>query len=173
MKLAELLAKVAPTVATLLSGPLAGLAVQAVADALSVPRERVAEVLGGQLTGEQIVQLRGAEQALAAKLKELDLRAEELAVADRTSAREREVRSGGRTTPALAWIIIVSFVVMAFGVLFGRITAESVLAGTVIGYLSAKAEQVLSYYFGSSRGSDDKNTLLARMQSGRRQSAFE
>ena len=173
MKLPELLAKVAPTVAQLIGGPLAGLAVEALAEAFGVPKERVGEVLAGMLTGEQIVQLKAAERAVEIKLKELDIRAEELAVADRSSAREREVKRRDRTTPALAWIIIVSFVVMAFGVLFGRITAESVLAGTVIGYLSAKAEQVLSYYFGSSRGSDDKNALLARIQSGRRQSPLE
>jgi hypothetical protein len=173
MKLPELLGRVAPTVATLLGGPLAGLAVEAVAEALGVSKERVEEVLTGTLGGEQIVQLKAAERAVALKLKELDIRAEELAVADRSSAREREVKRRDRTTPALAWIVILSFVVMAFGVLFGRITAESVLAGTVIGYLSAKAEQVLSYYFGSSRGSDDKNALLARMQSVRRQSPLE
>ena len=49
-----------------------------------------------------------------------------------------------------------------FSVLFGEITAESAIAGTVIGYLSAKAEQVTAYYFGSSAGSKAKTDLMAR-----------
>ena len=37
-----------------------------------------------------------------------------------------------------------------------------VLAGTLVGHLSAKCEQVLAYYFGSSRSSDRKTELLAQ-----------
>jgi|GEM_PF-4281121 len=33
---------------------------------------------------------------------------------------------------------------------------------TLIGYVSAKAEQVVSYYFGSSAGSSRKDALLAQ-----------
>jgi hypothetical protein len=165
MKLTDVLKQIAPTIATLLGGPLAGLAAEAVSAAMGVPKERVEEILQkGQLSGEQIVQLRTAEQALTVKLKELDIRLEEIGVDDRKSARQREEKVGGRTTAVLAWVVVGAFVGMAFGVLFGSLKAESVLAGTVIGYLSAKAEQVLSYYFGSSRGSDDKNNLIAKLQ---------
>ena len=61
----------------------------------------------------------------------------------------------------LAYTIIFAFVAMAFSVLFGTMTAESTLAGAVIGYLSAKAEQVVAYYFGSSAGSAAKTAILA------------
>jgi hypothetical protein len=37
------------------------------------------------------------------------------------------------------------------------------MVGTLIGYASAKADQVVSYYFGSSAGSDRKNVLIDRM----------
>lgn len=46
--------------------------------------------------------------------------------------------------------------------LFGQVQADTVLAGTVIGYLSAKAEQVVAYYFGSTAGSAKKSELLAQ-----------
>ena len=49
---------------------------------------------------------------------------------------------------------------MAYGVLFMHISVDSALAGTVIGYLSAKAEQVLTYYFGSTIGSKMKTRML-------------
>ena len=44
---------------------------------------------------------------------------------------------------------------------------DSVLAGTLVGYLSAKAEQVLAYYFGSTKGSADKTALLADATRGK------
>jgi hypothetical protein len=37
--------------------------------------------------------------------------------------------------------------------------------GTLIGYLSAKSEQILAYYFGSSKSSDHKTELLAKAPS--------
>jgi hypothetical protein len=33
--------------------------------------------------------------------------------------------------------------------------------GTVVGYVAANAQQVVSYFFGSSRGSQDKSAAMA------------
>lgn len=166
--LTSILKAIAPTAATLLTGPLGGLAVHAIGEALGMSeptRQKIEDTLtSGQLTGEQIVAIRGAEQALKVRMRELDIRVEELEVQDRSNAREMQVRTGSRVTPALALGVVGGFMAMAGGVLFGKVTPDSVLAGTIIGYISAKAEQVLSYYFGSSRGSDDKSGMLARLQ---------
>jgi hypothetical protein len=35
------------------------------------------------------------------------------------------------------------------------------IIGTLIGYVSAKADQVVSYYFGSSSGSKDKTAAMS------------
>jgi len=40
-----------------------------------------------------------------------------------------------------------------------------VMAGTLIGYLSAKADQVLSFFFGSTAGSQRKTELLSKAES--------
>jgi hypothetical protein len=40
------------------------------------------------------------------------------------------------------------------------------LVGTMIGYASAKADQVVSYYFGSSAGSKAKDETIRRQSEG-------
>jgi hypothetical protein len=166
--LTSILKAVAPLAATLITGPLGGLAVSALGEALGMSeptRQKIEEVLtSGTLTGEQIAALRQADNALKVRMRELDIKVEELEVEDRKSARDRETKTGGITTPVLAWVVVGGFLAMAGGILFGGAKVESVVAGTIIGYVSAKAEQVLSYYFGSSRGSDDKSGMLARLQ---------
>lgn len=162
------LKKLAPTLITTLGGPLAGLAVEAASAALGwndATKEQVIEKLGaGSLSGAEIVALKQAEQALVLRLKELDIRFEELDVQDRQGARDREAKVGGVMTPALAALVVGAFVGVVFMTLFGSVTVDGVLAGTLIGYLSAKAEQVMSYYFGSSRGSDVKTLMIDKMQ---------
>jgi len=172
MDFGDILKKLAPTAATLLAGPLAGLAVQAIGDALGMEdatQDKITAALtSGNLTGDQVVAMRHADDALKVKMTELGIRAEELVIADRQSAREREVKVGGWTVPSLAWIIVIGFLTMAYGILFGSVAADSVIAGTIIGYVSAKCEQVLSYYFGSSRGSDEKNGVISKIASAMR-----
>lgn len=160
---------VVPTVARALGGPLAGLAVDIVGKALGLEdatQKKIEDILRGPLTGDQIVALKQAEIQLELRLKELDIQLDQLEVQDRMNARDREVKAGGKTTSILAWMVMGAFVGMLFAVLFGWARVDSVLAGTIIGYASAKADQVLSYYFGSSRGSDDKTKIIDKMSQG-------
>ena len=159
------LGTIAPTAATLLGGPLAGLAVDALGKALGMEQPTVetvkAALTTGQLTGDQIVAVKQAEQALVLRMRELDIEADRLEMQDRDSARVREASVKDTVNAWLAAVIVGSFVLMVFGTLLGWTKAETVLAGTLIGYLSAKAEQVLAYYFGSTKGSAQKTKLLA------------
>lgn len=160
---------IAPTVATALGGPLAGLAVEAVGAAFGwtdATKDKVQDALTkGQLTGDQLVQLKQAELALQQKQQELGFQFAELEFKDRDSARQRESSVKDATNKILAYTIVGSFIAMVGAALLGYAKVESALAGTLVGYLSAKAEQVLAYYFGSSRGSEAKTELLARAPS--------
>lgn len=84
--------------------------------------------------------------------------------ADRDSARKRDVDSKDGTNRTLAYIVIGSFIAMTAATLMGWAKADSVMAGTLIGYLSAKAEQVIAFYFGSTSGSQRKTELLSQAQ---------
>jgi hypothetical protein len=107
--------------------------------------------------------LKKADQDFAVRLKELDIDLERINAADRDSARRREVDSKDPWTPRiLGGVIIGGFFATVFAILFGYGVADSALAGALIGYVSAKAEQVVSYYFGSSAGSKAKTDAMAR-----------
>lgn len=156
---------VAPTVATVLGGPLAGLAVEAVGAAFGweeSTKEKVeAALTNGQLSGDQLLQLKQAELALIEKEQELGFKFAELDIRDRDSARNREVQVKDNTNKILAYTVVGAFVALVAGTMLGWAKVDSALAGTLVGYLSAKAEQVLAYYFGSTKGSADKTALLA------------
>lgn len=155
---------VAPTIATALGGPLAGVAVKAIATGLGKPDAKEAELAEIVASGDPqtLVRLREIDNQFLKDMEALGVDLERIAAEDRANAREREKALGGDwTVRILAYTIVGSFCALVFSVLFGQITAESTIAGAVIGYLSAKAEQVVSYYFGSSAGSKAKTDILS------------
>jgi hypothetical protein len=157
---------IAPTVATALGGPLAGLAVEAVGSAFGwedATKEKVQDMLTkGQLSGEQLTQLKQAEMSMLEKERELGFKFAELDFKDRDSARQREIAVKDNTNKILAYTVVGAFVALVAGTLLGWARVDSALAGTLVGYLSAKAEQVLAYYFGSTKGSAEKTAIIAR-----------
>lgn len=159
---------IAPTLATALGGPLAGLAVEAIGKAVGMDQPTVKKVQDaftkGQLTGDQIMQIKQAELALQTKMRELDISEEQLTVSDRDSARKREMSVQDKTNRNLAYIVVGAFLALVGSTILGYAKVDSVLAGTLVGYLSAKCEQVLAYYFGSSKSSDRKTELLSQAQ---------
>lgn len=168
MNFKDVLKAIAPTVASALGGPLAGAAVSALGGILGLSeatQEKIANVIqNGQMTPEQVASIKALELQYQNEEKERGFRYAELEFQDRDSARNREIQTKDSTNKILAFTIVGSFIAMVGAALLGYAKVESALAGTLVGYLSAKAEQVLAYYFGSSRGSDAKTELLAKAQ---------
>ncbi len=167
----KIVAAVAPTLATALGGPLAGMAAAAVSDALlGRPNGSEAEIVTALQAGgaEALARLRAADQAFAIRMRELDIDVDKLHQLDRASARDREAKTGDRHTPrVLAGVIVSGFLLTVWYVLSGQVEGlkdpvAAGLIGTLIGYVSAKADQVVSYYFGSSAGSAAKTELLGK-----------
>ena len=164
----SIVSSVAPWIGTALGGPLGGMAVTAVADALGLSDKTEAAIknaLSGA-TPEQLIAIKQADNAFAVQMQELGFQntqaLEQIAASDRNSARQREMTVQDWTPRIIGYLMIGGFLVMAWSVLFGKVEADTVLAGTVIGYLSAKAEQVIAYYFGSTAGGQRKSELLAK-----------
>jgi hypothetical protein len=159
---------VAPWLATALGGPLAGEAVQVIGNALGLSEKTEATIknaLAG-LTPEQMLAIKQADNEFALRMQQAGFAnveaMEALHVQDVSSARDRQVQTKDSTNTVLAYTVVGSFIAMVGTTLLGYSSIDSALAGTLVGYLSAKAEQVMSYYFGSSKGSDRKTELLAQ-----------
>lgn len=162
----NIIGTVAPTLAAALGGPLAGLAVDAIGKAIGLDSPTIKNVQdsfsAGHLTSDQIAQLKQAELALQVKMRELDISEEQLYFSDRDSARKRESIVQDKTNRNLAYVIVSAFIALVAASILGYAKVDSALAGTLVGYLSAKCEQVLAYYFGSSKSSDRKTELLSQ-----------
>lgn len=72
------------------------------------------------------------------------------------------------TFNVLAVLIIVGFFLVVYLVITGKMSNADpnllVMIGSVIGYSSAKADQVVSYFFGSSKSSADKDKTISDMK---------
>lgn len=163
----KLLGAVAPTLATALGGPLAGLGVEAIGKAFGMEQPTIKKVQDaftqGQLTGDQIAALREAEFALHARMKELDIQEEQLVYADRDSARKMQTSTRSIVPPLLAGIVVALVCFAEGSMLLGKVGGEvdHIVLGRILGTLDSALMLVLNFYFGSSIGSERKTEIIA------------
>ena len=116
------LKQIAPTVASALGGPLAGIAVSAIAKAVGVEEDKVNDLISsGKMTPDQIAQLKNAEIELKKQENELGLNFEKLAVDDRKSAREMQIATRSWVPPLLAGTITLGFFGILILLLLGKV----------------------------------------------------
>jgi len=163
----EWLKSIAPTVATALLGPLGGVAVSALGELLGVSgatQEKITSAIkAGNLTPDQITKLKELEIEYQNNEKERGFKYSELAFKDRDSARKANV-SGG-TQKMLFWLSLVLLVctlgteitVIFYG--YPEKTPE-IVVGRVLGLMDAVAMMVMSYWYGTTSSSADKNKML-------------
>ena len=155
------LEQIAPTIATCLGGPLAGLAVSAVSKALGVSQEDAKEMMdSGKMSADQIAQVKVAEIELQKQAQSLGLNFEQLAVEDRKSARDMQTTTQSFIPPLLSIIVTFGF----FGILGYLMVTPSDSANTplmiMLGCLGTAWTGIIAFYFGSSAGSQKKDQML-------------
>ena len=154
------LMQIAPTIATALGGPLGGLAYEAVSKVLGISQDDAKKMLDdGKLSSDQIASVQQAEIALKAKAQELGLDFEQLAVADRTSARNMQSSTHSFIPPMLAIGITIGFFGILYALMTDKVTKSDELM-IMLGSLSTAWTGVIAFYFGSSAGSQKKDELL-------------
>lgn len=157
------LKQIAPTIATALGGPLAGMAVSAIAKAVGVDEDKVQDLISSnKMTPEQIAQVKIAEIELKKQENELGLNFEALAVDDRKSAREMQAATRSIVPPALAGAITLGFFGILSMLLFGQVDGNNPTILMMLGSLSTAWTGIIAYYFGSSAGSQAKTEMLSK-----------
>lgn len=160
---------VAPTIATALGGPLAGLAVEAVGKAFGMSEattEKVEQALtAGQLTGEQLLALKQAELELKKSEEELGFKFADLEVQDRRDARAMEVATRSPMPALLTILITLGFFGILVGMLAGHLQADSnPVMLMMLGALGSGWTASLAFWLGTTHGSAQKTEILARTQ---------
>jgi hypothetical protein len=157
---------IAPTVATALGGPLAGLAVDAVGSALGwtdTTKEKVEDAFSkGQMTGDQILALKQAEIALVAQEKELGFKFSELEYRDRQGARDMQTATKSYMPAVLSALVTIGYFSILIGMMRGALKVDDSQALLImLGSLGTAWGAVMAFWFGSTHGSAEKTRLLA------------
>ena len=165
---------IAPTLGLALGGPVAGMAIKVLADKVlgnpDASEQDVAAVLAsGQLTGEQIVALKQADQDFSIRLREMDIDLEKLNQVGEI-ARLKDIQDARAQTVALANVgsalawgapVISALITITFGLCIWLlfIRGDEVhanifsLINILFGALTAAFIQTTTYWLGSSAGS--------------------
>lgn len=166
-----ILAALAPTVATVLGGPLAGMATTAMIGALGLTpdasKDDIMKAIAGA-TPEQLLKLKEVEAKLIIDLKTLDVDITRIDAADRDSARKREMATNDWTPRLIAGLIIGLFVGVQYFIFTGHDLDADMrdFAMRSLGTLDASLAMILAYYFGSSAGSRNKDAQIATLVNG-------
>ena len=104
-----LVGTVAPTLATALGGPMAGMATKAIASSLLGDADASEKDIAAALAGaspDTMLKLKQADQAFETKMAELGVDLEKIAQEDRASAREMQSTTKAWIVPVLAGLTV-------------------------------------------------------------------
>jgi hypothetical protein len=154
------LMQIAPTIATAFGGPLAGLAVTALAKVFGVPEKDVQGMIeSGKMTADQLQQVKIAELELQKQAEALGLNFETLATEDRKSARDMQIATKSIVPPVLAGAVTVGFFGILYALMMGY-AKESNQLMIMLGSLGTAWTGIIAFYFGSSNSSQHKDEML-------------
>ena len=155
------LTQIAPTIATCLGGPLAGLAVTALSKLFGVAPDQVQSMINdNKLSADQIAAVQQEEIRFKEQTQALGLNFEQLAVEDRKSARDMQTTTQSIIPPLLSILVTVGF----FGILAYLMVTPADTANTplmiMLGSLGTAWTGIIAFYFGTSAGSQKKDAML-------------
>lgn len=185
----ELVAGVAPGLATVLGGPLAGAAVSALAKQLTgassgdavKDEATVAGLLAGGMTPEIRSAIVAADKEVRIAIINAGTREKEIEAGSDAKVLEdvqdaRKHNAGNADVLTMGIIILVAWALLMGGTLWalyemlvggiqikdvGVVATVFTVLGSLVGYVSNVAQQVVGFFFGSSRGSAQKTIELA------------
>lgn len=180
------IAAIAPTLGTMLMGPMAGTAITALESAFGLTagsgESAITKVVqDGNMTPDIISAVRAADQKHAELMKQMGIdlvklnasHEEIMAQVDANSAdsaRKRQMELKDKTPERLAYLMIGGFFVLSTAQLIAimgwpdyisKIPPEGwLIVGNISGYLVAEAKQAATYFLGSTASSKGKDATI-------------
>jgi hypothetical protein len=152
----------APKVAVALGGPYAGLA-GAVLEAVTGKNEK--EIEEAVIAGDPAIyaEIKKAEIEFDARMAEIGLKEEQLAYEDIASARSRQIAMKDHTPAVLTGVALTFFFALSASVLYNLdiVQENQAFVMFLFGAASGWVTQGMSYFLGSSKGSQRKTDILA------------
>ena len=176
---------VSPAIATALGGPLVGTAVKVLGEVIQgksdASQAEVQSAVEAGLPPEIMVRLKEADNSFKVQmaqagidLERINAQREQQYLLDVQDARR--AHAGDLAVYRLGVSILLTFALSMCLVLWGcfemltggmpikepaAVAAVFGLLGSVVGYVAANAQQVVGFFFGSSRGSENKTNAMA------------
>ena len=156
-KLKSILGTLAPTLGAAIGGPIGGQAGQILSSILGVPNNpKAIEGAINNITADQMVELKKAEQGFELQMKELDVDIFRLETSEKQDARKTFNKDW--TARIMGIAVVGGFMGYIFLVTLQPPEQNSeALINLVLGYLGGLASAVISFYFGASNTGDKKN----------------
>ncbi len=178
----ETIKSIAPTIGTILGGPLTGTAIKVLGDAMFPGQDKPASEMERQietavtagLSPDTLAALKKADADFKVRMRELDLEEDKLYVQD--TAHARQSHAGDKNIFWLGVCVQITFLLIMAASMYGSyklltngfgedvdagiVAAVFGLIGTINGYVAANAQQVTAYFFGSSSGSKQKTDAI-------------
>lgn len=163
----EFLKTLVPMLGTALGGPFGGIAAGFIAEKLGLEGKTVDAVTkalsDNKMTADQVTAIRLAEIDFTKFLAQNEITLAQLEVTNTQGAREMQMTVKSKTPDILAVIIVTGFFGILITMMMGLLTVTDQQALLILlGSLSAGFGAVLNFFFGSSRGSQNKDVLLAQ-----------
>jgi hypothetical protein len=155
------LEQIAPTIATCLGGPLAGLAVTALSKLFGVAPDDVKGMIDeGKLSAEQIEAVKVEEIKFKEQTQALGLNFEQLAVEDRKSARSMQSETKSNVPAILSYAITIGFFGILAAIMLDYAKDNNQPLLIMLGSLGTAWVSVVSFWFGSTNASHVKDDML-------------
>lgn len=154
--------KIAPKIAGALGGPFGGLAENVLESVLGMGSEQAMEEVA-KGNPEVFAKLKLAEIEMEARMRDFDIKEQDLYLKDVADARARQIATKDSVPAILTFTAILFFGFLAYAVIYGVgvLDENEKFLWYLLGSANAFVVQGFNFYLGSSKGSQRKTDMLA------------
>lgn len=163
----QLLGSVAPLIGGAIGGPYGAAAGSFIKKALGTDDESEIEAQLASASPETLVKIKQADLDFKVQMEELGIQKEEIFLKDTQSARNMAINTSLTPQIILAAAFIGGYFIILILLLSGVISpADAVrdMALILLGVLAGEVPRIMSFFFGTTKSSGDKNQMIAALK---------